>query len=183
MAISVPTEYWALDVADVARRLETTSDGLSRAEAARRLSAFGSNELQPGRQLSRLAVLARQLRSPLLLLLVFAAGASALTAEWLDAAIVVTIVIVTVGAGYSREYSAQAAASALRAHLRPRCSVWRDRRAEAIPTAEVVPGDVIILSAGSLVPADALLLESLDFFVSEAVLTGTGTLTFEYAMR
>jgi Mg2+-importing ATPase len=164
--------YWALPHAYVAGRLESTPDGLSSAEAARRLAIFGTNELRERRDLSRLAVLARQVRSPLLLLLVFAAAASALTGEWFDAAIVVTIVVVTAAVGYSREYSAQAAAAALGARLHARCIVLRDGRAEPILTADVVPGDVVLLSAGSLVPADAVLLEATDFFVSEAVLTG-----------
>jgi len=77
-----------------------------------------------------------------------------------------------VGIGYSREYSAQAAAARLRAHLVTRATVLRDGHAQAIPTEEIVPGDVVVLSAGSLVPADAVILEATDFFVSEAVLTG-----------
>ena len=168
----IPTDYWAFDGASLARHLHSGPEGLSRAEAERRLAEFGPNELRTGRRLSRLNVLGRQLHSPLLLLLVFAAGASVLTGEWLDAAIVLTIVIVTVAVGYSREYSAQAAAAMLRARLHVRSRVLRDGRAEQIPTAEIVPGDVVLLSAGSLVPADAVLLEATDFFVSEAVLTG-----------
>jgi Mg2+-importing ATPase len=168
----IPTTPWALDAQEVAKSLASGPEGLSRTEAARRLVEYGSNELRERRQLSRLNVLTRQLRSPLLLLLVFAAGASALSGEWLDAAIVLTIVIATVAIGYSREYSAQAAAAALRARLRARSTVLRDGRAGQIPTEEIVPGDVVLLAAGSLVPADALLLEATDFFVSEAVLTG-----------
>ena len=83
--------------------------------AAQRLREYGPNELRERRRLSRLDVFSRQLRSPLLLLLVFAAGASGLTGQWIDAGIVVTIVVATVAVGYSREYSAQAAAAALRA--------------------------------------------------------------------
>jgi Mg2+-importing ATPase len=168
----IPTGYWALDTLQILKRLESGPEGLSRTEAARRLAEYGCNELRERRQVSRLDVLSRQLRSPLLLLLVFAAGASVLTGEWLDAAIVLAIVIATVAVGYSREYSAQTAAAALRARLRARSTVLRDRRAEPLPTEEIVPGDVVILAAGSLVPADAVLLEATDFFVSEAVLTG-----------
>jgi Mg2+-importing ATPase len=164
--------YWALDVTELARRLESSPEGLSGAEAARRLREHGPNVLRERQRLSRLDVLARQLRSPLLLLLVFAAGASAVTGEWLDAAIVLTIVIATVSVGYSREYSAQAAAAALRARLGARATVLRDRNPEPVPSEEVVRGDVVLLAAGSLVPADAVILQATDFFVSEAVLTG-----------
>jgi Mg2+-importing ATPase len=164
--------YWALEPKDVARHLRAGPEGLSSAEAAERLAVYGPNELREQQPLSRLRVVVGQLRSPLLLLLVFAAGASALTGEWLDSAIVLTIVVATVGIGYSREYSAQATAAALRARVRVRASVLRNGQPEPVPLEHVVPGDVVLLSAGSLIPADAVILEATDFFVSEAVLTG-----------
>ena len=167
-----PSSYWALDAANTAGRLGSSLNGLPREEAKRRLSVCGPNEVRERHRLSRLGVFGRQLRSPLLLLLVFAAAASALTGEWLDAAIVMTIVIATVFIGYLKEYSAEAAAAALRARLRTRTIVVRDGRDEQIPIEDVVPGDVVRLSAGSLVPADGVIVESTDFYLSEAVLTG-----------
>src|SRR4051812_23352695 len=107
--------YWTLDAAELLRRLQSAPAGLSSDDAVRRLREYGPNQLREHERLTRAGVVLRQLRSPLLLLLVFAAGASALSGEWLDAAIVVTIVVATVGIGYSREYSAQTAAAALRA--------------------------------------------------------------------
>jgi Mg2+-importing ATPase len=169
---SAPLRYWTRDAAELTTRLGSGPEGLSHEEAAARLREYGPNELRERRRLSRLDVLVRQLRSPLLLLLLFAAGVSALTREWLDATIVLTIVIATVAVGYSREYGAQAAAATLRARLRSRSTLLRKGRAEQVPSEEVVPGDVVLLSAGSLVPADAVILEATDFFVSEAVLTG-----------
>jgi Mg2+-importing ATPase len=164
--------YWTLDPSELMRQLATSPNGLSQAEAARRLETHGRNELRQHRQLSRLAMLGRQLGNPLLLLLVFAACASALSGEWIDAAIVMTIVVVTVVIGYSREYSAQSAAAALRARLRAECTVVRDAQPVRVANEEIAPGDLIQLAAGSLVPADAVLLEATDFFVNEAVLTG-----------
>jgi Mg2+-importing ATPase len=119
-----------------------------------------------------LRVLWNQLRSPLLFLLVFAAGASAVTGEWIDALVVLAILFASVGIGYSREYRAQATADQLRARVRARSTVLRDGRAVVIPVRELVPGDVVVLSAGSLLPADGLVLEATDFFVTESVLTG-----------
>jgi P-type Mg2+ transporter len=166
------SDYWALGVAETARRLGSSLDGLSREEASRRLIVHGANEVRERHRLSRFGVFGRQLRSPLLLLLVFAAAASALTGEWLDASIVMTIVVATVAIGYLKEYSAEAAAAALSARLRTRTTVVRDGRDEQVPIEDVVPGDVARLSAGSLVPADAVMIESADFYISEAVLTG-----------
>jgi Mg2+-importing ATPase len=164
--------YWALPVDELARRLRSSRDGLSAVEAELRLREFGPNALDAQKPLSRLRVVQNQLRSPLLFLLIFAAGASILTGEWFDAAIVLVIVAASAAIGYSREYGAQAAAEALRARIRTRARVLRDGRATEIDTRLVVPGDVIILAAGSLVPADSYILECTDCFVSEAVLTG-----------
>ena len=164
--------YWALDVDELVTQLHSTADGLSAVEAEARLREHGPNELGEHRPLSRTGVLVGQLRSPLLLLLVFAAAASALSGEWLDSGIVLTIVVATVGIGYSREYSAQAAAAALRARVRVLASVLRDGRPVPVPIEQVVPGDVVLLSAGSLVPAGGVMLAATDCFISEAVLTG-----------
>ncbi len=147
-------------------------EGLSSAEAARRLLEHGRNELREQEQLSRWRVLGSQFRSPLLLLLVFAAVIAALAGQWIDAVIVGVIVLASAGLGFVREYKAQTAAAALRSRIRMRANVMRDGAARMIPVEEVVPGDVVLLSAGSLVPADASVLDARDFHVSEAVLTG-----------
>ncbi|HEU5320350.1 MAG TPA: magnesium-translocating P-type ATPase [Methylomirabilota bacterium] len=157
---------------ELARRLGTAAEGLSSAEAARRLAEHGFNEADRHRAPSRMRVLWNQLRSPLLLILLFAAGMSALTAEWVDASIVLAILLASVGLGYSREYRAQTAAARLGARVRAQARVLRDGLPRAVPLREVVPGDVALLSAGSLVPGDAVLLDAADFSVNEALLTG-----------
>jgi Mg2+-importing ATPase len=164
--------YWSLEITELFGRLNSNLKGLSSVEGATRLRQYGANELREQHSLSRLRVLGNQFRSPLLLLLVFAAAASAFTGEWVDASIVLIIVAATVGVGYSREYSAEAAAAALRARVRTQTQVLRDGSVRAAPIEEIVPGDVVLLSAGSLVPADAVVIEASDCFVSEAVLTG-----------
>jgi len=164
--------YWSIDVTELLRRLHSNEHGLSSAEAAMRLLQYGPNELREQRALSPFRVFGNQFRSPLLLLLVFAAGASVLTGEWLDAGIVLLIVAATVSIGYAREYSAESAAAALRVRVRTYTQVIRDGSPRAVPAGEIVPGDVVLLSAGSLVPADAVIIEASDCFVSEAVLTG-----------
>ena len=167
-----PDACWALPASDVLRALQSTFDGLSTADATARLRAHGPNQVREHERLSRARVLWRQVRNPLLLLLVFAAGASAVSGEWVDSGIVLAIVVSTVAIGYSREYGAHAAADALRARVRTCAQVIRDGRSDFLHIEEIVPGDVVLLSAGSLVPADGILLEATDFYVSEAVLTG-----------
>jgi magnesium-transporting ATPase (P-type) len=117
--------YWTLGPEELVERLASSVNGLSQDEADRRLREHGRNELRDRIRLSRLDVLIRQLRSPLLLLLVFAAVASATTGEWVDASIVITIVIASTAIGFSREYGAEAVASALRARVRTRCRTVR----------------------------------------------------------
>ncbi len=97
---------------------------------------------------------------------------SAVTKEWIDAIVVLSIVLATVGIGSAREYTAQAAAEALKKRIHTRTKVMRDNHSQTVFLEEVVPGDIILLSAGSIVPADAVVVDSTDFFISEAVLTG-----------
>lgn len=167
-----PQAYWTADASDLYAQLQSCPEGLGQDDAARRLLDIGPNALKEGRSRSRLRILGRQLRSPLLLLLLFAAGAAAITGEWLDASMVFTIVVATVAIGYAREQGAETAAAALGARLQSRCTVVRDASPRTIPIEEVVPGDVVRLAAGSLVPADGVILDATDFFVSEAMLTG-----------
>jgi Mg2+-importing ATPase len=164
--------YWTLPPEEIAKGLNCNLEGLSTPAAAERLKKYGPNEIREVDELSRWRVLWSQLRSPLQLLLVFAAGASMITGEWADAGIVLVIVVVSVGIGYTREYGANMAASALKARIRVRSRVLRDGKPADIAFGEIVPGDIVLLSAGSLVTADAVLIESSDCFLSEATLTG-----------
>jgi Mg2+-importing ATPase len=150
----------------------STRQGLASSEAAERLRKFGANQLREARELSRLRVLGRQLGSPLLLLLAFAAIVAAAAGEFAEAAIVLTILCASVYIGYRREYSAHSAAAALRDRIKTRTKAMRDGLEQQVPVEKIVPGDVMLLSAGSLVPADALILEATDCHVSESVLTG-----------
>ena len=165
-------EYWAMAPDDVAAQVAAAPAGLSSPEAARRLTQYGPNEASESPGVTRLGVLWSQLRSPLLLLLLFAAAVSILTGEWTDAVIVLAIVVASVGIGYTREYRAQTAAEELRTRVRVQTVALRDGEARSVPIAEVVPGDVVLVSAGSIVPADVLLLEAADCYVNESVLTG-----------
>jgi Mg2+-importing ATPase len=166
------SEYWALSPTEVAKRLSSSLEGLSGRDARERLTVYGPNELREQHRMTRWRVFWNQLRNPLLLLLLFAAGASAFTGEWVDATIVIVIVLASVGIGYSREYQAQRALDELKSRVKSYATVLRDNRPRSLPSREVVPGDVFLLSAGSLIPADGIIIEAVDCFVSEAVLTG-----------
>lgn len=152
--------------------LATRRSGLSTTEAASRLAALGPNEVRPREEVTRWGILVKQIRSPLVLILVFAAVVSGVVAEWLDAIIIISIVVGSALLGYFQEYRASDAVAALRARVELRTRVRRDGTVVEVPAAELVPGDQVVLATGALVPADGRILSSIDCHVSEAILTG-----------
>ena len=173
-SVGVPPlfDFWSPSVERLLADLGSSATGLSAQQVAQVRLQAGSNTLATARAPSRLHTLGRQLKSPLLLLLVFAAVASALGGEWVDAAMVVAIVAVSAGVGYRREFQAQRAAAALNARVGARARTLRDGREQTIIAEELVPGDVVLLAVGSLVPADGRLLVAEGLEVNEAPLTG-----------
>ncbi len=121
---------------------------------------------------SALAAFARQFRSPLVLILIFAAVVSAFVGEGSEAVIIGIIVLASCVLSFTQEYGASRAMEALTARIARKASVLRDGREASVAVGEIVPGDVIRLSAGNLIAADGVLLEARDFNVSEAALTG-----------
>jgi P-type Mg2+ transporter len=146
--------------------------GLSTAQARAALERHGANTVQDEPRLAPLALAARQFASPLVLILVFGAAVSAVLRNWFEAFIILAIVAGSAALGFTQEYRANAAISALRRRLALTAEVVRDGAARRIAAAEIVPGDVVLLAAGNLVPADGVVLEARDFLLSEAALTG-----------
>ncbi len=165
-------DYWSRSADEICNLLGTTPSGLTSEEAQRRLHEFGPNRLSVARTMSRLDILLRQFANPLLWLLLFAAVIAALTGELTDALIVAVILGASAFIGFRREYSAHTEAAALNARIKTQTRALRDGRELLLPIDEVVPGDVVLLSAGSLVPADGWVIEADDCFVSESALTG-----------
>lgn len=151
--------------------LGSSDAGLSSAEAAERLSRLGPNAIR-SHQIRALSVLVRQFRNPLLLLLLLAAAVSGFTGDATDALIITVIVVLSAGLGFVNEYRAEVAVAELHARIRHEVVVWRDGRQQRLPTTALVPGDVVGLRVGDLVPADGRLLEAHELECDEAVLTG-----------
>jgi Mg2+-importing ATPase len=153
-------------------QLGVTADaGLSSAEAARRLTRWGPNAVSSHRA-RLLPVLWHQLRSPLLMLLLIAAVASYFTRERGDAVIIGVIVGLSVGLGFVNEYRAEKAAEALHSQIRHQAVVIRDGRPVSIDVTAMVPGDLVELRLGDIVPADIRLLEANGLECEESLLTG-----------
>ncbi|MFZ5440644.1 MAG: magnesium-translocating P-type ATPase [Myxococcota bacterium] len=165
-------DWWRQPTSEVLEQLGTGAQGLTSTEAAARLAKHGRNEVTSVDRVGPLRLLWGQVSSPLVLILVFAAVVSALAREWTDAVVVLIIVTASSLIGFWREYAATRVVDALRSRIAAKVKVLRDGREVQVPAADLVPGDVLTLSAGSLVAADALVLEARDFFVSQAALTG-----------
>jgi Mg2+-importing ATPase len=157
--------------AEVLSRLGSSADGLSSAEAADRRRQFGPNALATHRVRAS-SVIFRQLRNPILILLLAAALVSGLTGGGTNALIIAVIVVLSVGLGFVNEYRAELAMAALRAQIRQETEVRRDGEARRIPVLDLVPGDVVSLRIGALVPADLRLLTTDELECDEGVLTG-----------
>jgi P-type Mg2+ transporter len=168
----VPDSYWTLTADQLFTALDTTGTGIQPTDAAERLKNYGLNALKEQRKTTAVGLLLSQFRSPLVLILIFAAIVSAFLGEWTDAGIVLAVVIGSTMLGFTQEYRASNAVEKLRSQVTIKSKVLRGGKPEMLPSEQVVPGDVVMLSAGSLVPADGIVLETNDFFVNQAVLTG-----------
>jgi P-type Mg2+ transporter len=146
-------------------------DGLTSAEAGLRLARFGPNSLGTHRVRAG-AVLFRQVRNPILILLLGAALVSGLTGGRTNALIIAVIVALSVGLGFFNEYRAEAAMASLRARIRHEAEVRRDGQDVKVPVTDLVPGDVVSLRIGVIVPADLRLLQVDELECDEGVLTG-----------
>jgi Mg2+-importing ATPase len=147
-------------------------DGLTQAEAARRLARYGPNEPAPAGGHNALLELLKFCANPLVLILLCASAASAFLGERLNALIIAVMVVLSVALNFIQAYRSALAAQRLRARVAPSACVLRDGRWLEIPRREVVPGDNIRLVAGDMIPADARLLESSHLHVQQAALTG-----------
>lgn len=171
-ASPAPANYWNLSPDRLVSELASTNNGITQAEAASRLKQYGLNVLEAREQTTALALALRQFSNPLVLILIFASIVSAFVGEWTDAIIVLMVVLGSTMLGFVQEYRASSAVAKLRSQVTIKSNIVRDGKAQTLPSDRVVPGDVVLLSAGSLIPADGIVLESKDFFVNQAVLTG-----------
>ncbi len=136
------------------------------------MDRHGPNVLKPKKRTNALTLLAAQFKSPLVLILTFAAGLSFLMGDRPDAFIILFIILASGLLGFWQEKGASDAVRRLIAIVQIKATVLRDGRPGDIPVEEIVPGDILVFKAGDTIPADCLLLEANDFFADEAVLTG-----------
>ena len=170
--MAAPVAYWSMASEQLLSELHSSRNGLQPGEAARRLQQYGPNTIQAQQQATALRLLLSQLNSPLVLILIFAAIVSGVVGEWVDAIIIIAIVLGSTLLGFFQEYTASNAVEKLRSQITIKSNLIRGDKPQVLPSEQVVPGDVVLFSAGSLIPADGLVLDATDFFVNQAVLTG-----------
>jgi Mg2+-importing ATPase len=167
-----PQSFWSIPAGELFRQLEATADGLRSDEARQRLARYGPNLLRTRKQTNTPALLLSQFKSPIILILVFAACLSFFLRNHIDAVIILAIVIVSGLLGFWQERGAATAVEKLLSIVQIKARVLRDGTPLEIPVEEIVPGDIILLKAGDVIPGDCMLIESRDLFVDEAALTG-----------
>jgi Ca2+-transporting ATPase len=173
MSTATDNEFHSQSPEDVAAQLRTDPDaGLTAAEATRRLTEHGPNELpeQPATPFWRRVL--DQLRDFVVLLLIAAAVVSFALGDTAEAAAIMAIVVLNAVIGVVQEGRAEASLAALKKLAAPEARVIREGQRMAVPARELVPGDVVLLEAGNYVPADMRLIESVNLRVEEAALTG-----------
>jgi Mg2+-importing ATPase len=170
--IAAPAAYWSLPPDKLLHALHTGHEGLSHSAARRRLRIYGPNTVSERARVSGLRLFLHQFKSPLIIILVFAAVIAAVLKDWSNSIIILAIVFGSGILSFVQEFRASQAVESLRARVRVTCTALRAGRNENVPARDVVPGDIVLLSAGDLIPGDGVLLEAKDFFVAQAALTG-----------
>ncbi|KAF2988806.1 magnesium-translocating P-type ATPase (plasmid) [Methylocystis sp. MJC1] len=164
--------WWLKPLANHEADLATDAAGLTSAEARSRLAEFGSNLFRDRQQQSPLLQFLSRFKNPLVVLLLVASAISALTGEVANFLIISAMVLFSVTLDFVQEHRAGKAAESLRQSVSLRAMVIRDGKPLDTLVTDVVPGDLVVLSAGDMIPADGLVLEARDLYVKQALLTG-----------
>src|SRR5664279_3517987 len=164
--------FWNLKMEDALKGLSCSENGLSSTEAGNRLKQYGPNTFKARSRSSSFILFLLQFKSPLTLLLIAAALLSMGLGDFTDAIIILIIILVSSLLGFWQEKGAANAIDELLKMVQIRCRIVRDGKESELPVENVVPGDVIILSAGDVIAGDSLLLDSKELFIEEAAFTG-----------
>ncbi|MDD5647694.1 MAG: cation-translocating P-type ATPase [Dehalococcoidia bacterium] len=164
--------WYNLSADETLVRLNSRSGGLSHEEAASRLEKYGYNELQGDDSVSPWKLLLEQFKNVLIIILLIAVALSAFLGEVTDAIVIFVIIVFAAGLGFFQEYRAGRAIQALKRMAAPLASVLRGGVETDVPARELVPGDVILLTMGDMIPADARVIDEINLRTNEAPLTG-----------
>ncbi len=164
-ALTLPTD-------ELLSRLGTSTQGLSSQEAEQNLNIYGTNELARKRKRSGIVSFLLHFKSPLIIILLFAAGFAGATGDVADFTIIVVIVLISVVIDHYQESKAENAAELLKEKVSTTATVLRDKIKKELKLSQIVPGDIVYLSAGDIIPADARIIGAKDLFINQSSLTG-----------
>jgi P-type Ca2+ transporter type 2C len=165
-------DYYLQSVQEVEEKLKTKADGLTSEEARKRLEEYGKNILQAKKRKTVLSMFLRQFTDFMILILIAAAAISGFLGDLTDTIVILAIVIINAIVGVVQEWRAEKAMDALQRMAASRARVMRDNQSTEIASEELVPGDVITLEAGNVIPADIRFKEVYTLKVDESTLTG-----------
>ncbi|GAA3010836.1 cation-translocating P-type ATPase [Tetragenococcus solitarius] len=170
--------FYSQNSEEVLNELDTSSEGLTDEQAEQRLSEYGPNELEEGKTTTTLQKFIAQFKDLMIIVLLVAAAISAIVPneegnrEWVDAIIILAVVVINAVMGVVQESKAEQAIEALREMSTPEANILRNGHRITVNSEQLVPGDIVLLEAGDVVPADMRLLEASSLKIEEAALTG-----------
>jgi Ca2+-transporting ATPase len=164
--------WYQQDIKTTFQKLHTSEQGLSAEEAEKRLEEYGPNRLLTEKKISKLAILIHQFQSPLIYILLIAAVVTGFLQEHIDTGVILAVVILNAVIGYIQEFKAEESIRALKKLTVPKARVLREGVEKEIHSKDLVPGDIVLLSSGSKVPADLRLFRTVELRVDESLLTG-----------
>jgi Ca2+-transporting ATPase len=165
-------DWYQIDSNDIFRKLNTSEAGLTAKEVTERLKQYGPNKLAEAEKIFKLKILLHQFTSPLIYILLLAAIVTFFLREYIDTGVIMTVVLLNAVIGYIQEFKAEESVRALKKMIVPHARVLRDSREKEINSVDLVPGDIVLLSSGTKVPADLRLFKTVELKVEEAMLTG-----------
>ena len=165
-------KWYQPDGQEVFKALQTSEEGLSEAQAKKNLETYGPNKIAEEKRTSRLKIFIRQFTSPLIYILLIAALVTFFLQSYTDTGVILTVVLFNAIIGYVQEFKAEESVRALKRLMVPKAKVLRENREREISSEELVPGDIVLLSSGTKVPADLRLTTVLELKIDESMLTG-----------
>ena len=164
--------WFQLDVKTTFDKLNTSVEGLKSEETERRLKVYGPNKIAEEKGFKRIEIVINQFKNPLIYILIIAALITIILHEYIDAGVIITVVILNAVVGYIQEYKAEQSAKALKKLMVIKARVIRNSKEMDINSEDLVPGDIVLLASGSRVPADLRLFRSFELKIDESMLTG-----------
>ena len=171
-ATNPDADWYQLSSDSTLERLGSSADGLSNQEAAERLANHGANELEDRGGRSSLQIFLSQFRDLFTVILIVAAVISAFLEDWIEAVVILAIIVLNAVMGYVQEKKAEEAMAALKRMAVPEVTLVRSGETIVTSARDIVPGDNLVLETGNIVPADGRLIEAVNLEIEEAPLTG-----------